>query len=234
MKSRTVNDRYEVIVPDHISDWDAPSEWERARFLSMEKHLKQGNVLYDIGTEQGWQSAIYAQFVGGGNMVLVEPSPEYWPNIKATWEANDLAVPLATYQGLVGQDANYMRGALGLKEWPDAAEGEITRVQSYRYTHNDNKLTAQNRIDNFPVMEIPPPDAITIDVEGAEYQVLKGAEETLTQYKPKVWCSIHPDLMEKDYNDKEQDLYDYMEKLGYQHENLGWDGHESHSYFRHP
>lgn len=230
MKNRLVNDRYNVVVPDHIADWDAPSEWERQRFLSMEKHLSKGDVLYDIGSEQGWQSAIYAQFVGGENVVLVEPTPEFWPNIRQTWEANNLPTPCATYQGLVGNDANYVSGALGLRGWPDCSEGEITELMGYRYIYNDNKKTAQNRIDAFFAMGIKKPDAITIDVEGAELEVLSGAEKVLKRHKPKLWISVHPDLMEKDYGSNDSQLRKFLTDLNYEIEDLGWDGHETHWY----
>lgn len=232
MKTRQVNQRYDVIVPDHIADWDAPSEWERVRFLSMEEHLKKGMVLYDIGAEQGWQSAIYAQFVGAENMVLVEPSESFWPNIKQTWEANDLPLPLATYQGLVGTKANFIRGALGLRDWPDAADGEITTVMSYRYTHDDTGEVGQNLIDNFGIMDIEAPDAITIDTEGSELEVLRSAEQTLKRYKPLVWASVHPDLMEENYDTEEHELHDFMRELGYTVHNLGWDGHEAHYFYQ--
>jgi len=36
------------------------------------------------------------------------------------------------------------------------------------------------------------PDVIKIDVEGAEVMVLKGARETLSRYRPLVFCEVHP------------------------------------------
>lgn len=222
MKERLVNDRYRVIVPDHIADWDAPSEWERARFLSMEKHLKKGDILYDIGTEQGWQSAIYAQFVGGENMVLVEPDQKAWPNIRKTWEANNLAKPAAFFVGCLGQEST--EGAWS-KSWPDVSEGELQTSFGYESLKGNR---AQIRLDQLKDLTNLTPDAISIDVEGAELEVLKGAVDVLNYWIPKVWVSVHPDLMEKDYGTKESELHEYMSKFYNESEDLGWDGHEHH------
>ena len=74
------------------------------------------------------------------------------------------------------------------------------------------------------------PSAITIDVEGAELLVLRGAQKTLKENNVKVWVSIHPDLSQKDYKKSKNDLLEFMEKIGYQSELLGID-HEEHHYF---
>lgn len=225
MKNRLVNDRYNVIVPDHIADWDAPSEWERARLLSMEKHLSKGDILYDVGAEQGWQSAILAQFVGGENMVLIEPDGKAWPNIRQTWEANNLAKPAAFFVGCLGQEST--EGAWS-KSWPDVSEGELQTSFGYESLRGNG---AQIRLDQLVDLTGLTPDAISIDVEGAEMEVLKGAVNTLNHQMPQVWVSVHPDLMEKDYNAKEKELHDYMKSFAYKHEDLGWDGHEQHHFF---
>lgn len=224
MKNRLVNDRYNVIVPDHIADWDAPSEWERQRFLSMEKHLKKGDILYDIGAEQGWQSAIYAQFVGGENMVLIEPDAAAWPNIRQTWEANNLDNPKAVFVGCFGDETDIKEWT---SAWPDVAQGALQTSLGY------GSLGAgpQMRLDDYVNLTGATPDGITIDVEGAELEVLKGAVDTLNHQIPQVWVSVHPDLMEKNYNSKESELYQYMKKFGYKHEDSGWDGHEQHHRF---
>lgn len=236
MKNCLVNQRYNVVVPDHIADWDAPSEWERARFLSMEKHLKKGDVLYDVGAEQGWQSAIYAQFVGGENMVLIEPSPEFWPNIRKTWEANKLPVPLATLVGFASSTDMKPQewgkhDVTSLEGWPRPALGKQTleRAMPYRYLH-EHKDIPFTSIDTMACHTGVVPTAISIDVEGAELEVLKGAEQTLKERKPKVWISVHPDLMKKDYDTNESQLRKFLTDLGYEIEDLGWDGHETHWY----
>jgi hypothetical protein len=74
-------------------------------------------------------------------------------------------------------------------------------------------------------------DAITVDVEGAEFEVMKGAELTLRKERPLVWLSVHPDLMQRDYGvEHVEELFDFMTSCGYGREYLGTD-HEQHHFF---
>ena len=73
--------KYELVLPEPLASWDVFDYWEKERIASMEQHLTHGDVLYDIGTEQGWCNLVYASIVGPENIVLVEPTPEFWPNI---------------------------------------------------------------------------------------------------------------------------------------------------------
>ena len=230
MKPAVVNSRWELILPDHIAEWDAITGWEFPRFASMEEHLRQGMTLFDVGTEHGWISAVYASFVGADNMVLVEPTPEFWQNIRLTWLHNDLPMPRASLVALLGADGSPPELLTGAWPAPAYVEGECP-AGGYRYLHEPGHVasTAVSTVD-LVATDIRP-DAITIDVEGAELEVLHGAERTLRNLRPLVWVSVHPDLMERDYDTTPGQLYDYMTGLGYEREHLGVD-HETHELFR--
>ncbi len=73
---------YEIMIPDFLAAWDVWDYWEKERFDSMRAFLRKGDILFDVGTEVGWTNIIYAGYVGGENMVLIEPTPNFWPNIK--------------------------------------------------------------------------------------------------------------------------------------------------------
>lgn len=61
---------------------------------------------------------------------------------------------------------------------------------------------------------IRPPDIIKIDVEGAELDVILGAERTLRQYKPRLFIAI-------DDQKNEAPLLDFLRAIGYKIEFLG-------------
>lgn len=236
MKMRDhINERYSLIVPDHVADWDAPSDWERVRFASMEEHLQRGMVLYDVGTEHGWISALYGrEYVGSENLVLIEPTQSFWPNIRLTWEHNALPIPIACFAGLLDDSPPDYAPPWGVTKgsWPAFAFAEESDAGGYVYIHDhhDRDEVPQCSLDvlAFDLVERVP-DAITIDVEGAELLVLKGATRALA-CKPLVWVSIHPDLMERDYGTTPAELLEFMERHGYYSEHLGTD-HEEHWLF---
>lgn len=232
MKRREINERpdWTFWVPDAVADWDAPSHWERERLFSMEHRLTRGDVLFDVGTEHGWLTAVYGGFVGHANVVLFEPAPSLWPNIRLTWEHNEFPAPLAAFWAFVGaRSAGEPDGAV----WPEPARGPLreTGAQAYEYLHNTKHTDIPTvSIDDAARIIGRAPKAITIDVEGAEVGVLQGAVSTLANDRPMVWVSIHPDLMFRDYGTVPLDIYGLMVDLDYAATHLATD-HEEHWFF---
>jgi FkbM family methyltransferase len=227
-----VCDRYKVMIPKFLADYNQWwGDWEKARFASMEKNLKKGDILFDIGTENGWVSAIYAQFVGGKNMCLFEPVPENWPNIKATWDANDLGMPAATCWALVGDSD--ITAIPFTEHWPETCNSmDLIANTKFRHIDENAHNTPQCSIDWFVWATCIKPKALTIDVEGAELLVLQGASHTLREIRPLVWVSLHEGYINRPgVHILDQDVMNFMNAMGYDDEFLGAD-HERHFLFR--
>lgn len=217
--------RWTIDLPTPLADWDVFEYWEASRFDSMAKHLDQGMTLFDVGAEHGWCSVIYATLVGPDNMVLIEPTAEFWPNIRATWSRNFYTRPRACYRGLIGAESTDTT-TTDFVNWPAASKGPLIDKNKYEYLHANNDipvLTIDDLVGNTGVV----PDAITIDIEGAELLALRGATETIIDRKPMFWVSVHPDMSERDYGLTDTQLHDFMASLGYKGEHLGTD-HEQH------
>lgn len=225
---------YELWLNEPLASWDVFSYWEVERILSMRKHLVKGDVLMDIGTEQGWCNLVYAHMVGPENMVLIEPTPEFWPNIKALWEKNFSTSPLACFPGFMSDqttDQSYFQ--VHQRSFPlPQSKGSLIDRNSYKNLSDDSHTmeVSQMTLDDFVRYTKIVPQAITIDVEGAELLVLKGAEKTLTDQSIKVWVSEHGDLALENYNVKPDDVRNFMDSLGYRREFLAKD-HETHVYY---
>jgi FkbM family methyltransferase len=226
VKHRRINDIYDLIVPDHVADWDAPSDWEKERIADTIARLDQDDTLLDVGVEHGWISGLYAKYIGC-EMILCEPSPEFWRNIRLVWRHNELPDPLMCVRGFMSDKANDVLTSWS-DQWPNEAQthGPEIDAMAYRNLFSNEEQTRPipaRRIDDLPII----PTAITIDVEGAELLVLRGAEDTLTKYRPTVWCSIHPEMTERDYGYPAVHVLEYMEKMNYSSELLAID-HEEH------
>jgi FkbM family methyltransferase len=70
------------------------------------------------------------------------------------------------------------------------------------------------------------PQIIKIDVEGAEWEVLRGAEECLSRVKPILFLSLHPKALALRH-ESEDGILDWLQKRGYHHEIIARD-HEVH------
>lgn len=234
-------DDWTVLMPEERA---GRAQWpwhEWNRFYSMYHNLRPGDVLFDIGAEQGDQSALYAKWVAGGSMprvvssspshvggiVLVEPNPQAWANIKAVWDANKLRDPIGCLTDFVGDKSTETEPRA--MSWPPPSQYPISRHVGTASPHTDS---AWITIDEVCLLVTHIPDAITIDIEGGELDALRGSERTLREYRPLVWVSIHWQML-LERGQSRQELIDYMMVLGYEHEHLGQD-HEIHALFWHP
>lgn len=228
VKQRVINSKHTLIISDNVAEWDGPDNWERERIDDMITTLCPEDLLFDIGTEFGWISALIAD-KANPRMLLVEPSREFWPNIYMTWRANNLTDPVACFVGFVDEETTCALDDVLTGRWPDDIHGPESGAMAYRYLHSEHHI-AQSipviTIDHLTIA-VGPPTAVTIDIEGAETRALRGAEQTLREYRPVVWCSIHPDLMARDYDTCREDVLGFMEDAGYKSLLLAVD-HEEH------
>lgn len=222
--------KYELWLNKPLSEWDVFSYWEQERIASMEKHLKKGDILFDIGTEQGWCNLVYARMVGAENMVLIEPTKEFWGNIHALWKKNyGDVMPLACFAGFFS-DKTTTKNKPSLYCFPKEAMSDIIDRNKYQYIHDNTDNIVEMKLDDYVERTGIVPTALTMDTEGSELLILRGAENTLRNNKLKVWISIHPDLGLRDYGIDYSQTIAFMHNLGYKGEWLATD-HEEHWYF---
>lgn len=221
--------KYHLKLPSFLAKWDVFAVWEKERFRDMERKLNKGDVLFDIGTEAGWCNIIYAGFVGPENMVLIEPTKDFWPNIKATWEHNFNVPPMGCFDGLMGNTTNDRAEVLPKHTFPECGN-DLIHYMAYTYIHEHGHIAPQIRLDDYVKRSGITPTAITMDVEGAELEVIRGGEKTLRDNNLQVWISIHPDLGERDYKVRDGEVQEFMAQLGYSAKHLATD-HEEHWYF---
>ncbi len=206
--------------------------WEYRRMKSMLDNIKPGDVVFDVGAEQGDMSVIMAKKTG--KIVLFEPSPMMWPHIKENFIENGIK-PLYCYVGFVSdvtdeepEITNY--DDTNNKGFPECAYDEMTNVRGFRHLHEEKHATKQITLDDYCARTGIYPVMVTIDVEGSEYNVLEGMKEVMNKTMPTVYISIHHDFLHMNYGKYFNDIAAYFNERGYRGEFLGHD-HESHFVF---
>jgi hypothetical protein len=58
------------------------------------------------------------------------------------------------------------------------------------------------------------PDVIKIDIEGNEYQALKGMINTITNFKPIIFIEVHPKFL-RNYENSVDDVLSFVESINY-------------------
>lgn len=227
MIDTTINGRWTLKLPEHRAGRPEWPWWEATRLAHMHHHLHGAEgCVFDVGAEEGDFPALWASW--RNDVVLFEPNPKVWANVKAIFDANRLA-PLLTFPGFAAdqdgdRDIEFLGGLGHGPVWPPSAHGPVIGDHGF-CNLSERPDVPRLRIDT--VAEVMPPTAITIDVEGAELQVLRGAEHTLRELRPLVWVSVHPEFMADMYGDTPDDLHGFFDKLGYERTFLTTD-HEQH------
>jgi FkbM family methyltransferase len=235
MKPALISGKWEILLPDFRADrgWDEENDcdawltWERDRLASMRSELGPGDIILDIGAEEGDMPALYASW--GCKVMLAEPNERVWPHIYAIWEANDLEDPLVKFHGFIDDVEGPLPGET-YKEWPAAIHGDLVKAHGFYHTYEQpdyQRISVDRLCEDTDVI----PDAITIDVEGAELRVLRSARATLMNHKPLVWVSVHPTMISV-YGHADSDVHEFMcsPEVDYVGRHLATD-HEEHWLF---
>lgn len=148
--------------------------------------LKEGDVALDIGANIGYYVLVESQLVGKrGQVYAVEPVLGNFNQLEKNVQLNNL------------KNVSMFQFALGEK---DAKSGEI-------YVSDKSNLSAMNRnavggkivsaqevsvetVDTF-FKDKAPPNLIRMDVEGYEYEIIKGMAKTL-KGNIKILVELHP------------------------------------------
>lgn len=215
-------------------------EYESINFDHVRKMLKPGMLVYDIGAYDGITSVIDAECVGASNVVIVEPGEMNWATIEAYWRGNNLSNPRATYAGFLSdadKPAIIPRNVIFRDDFPPEAkkfparsteDGLNFRVLEYRSLYPEVAALPWLKLDTL-ALHAGSPDAITMDVEGAELLVLKGADKAL-RTASYLWISVHPKHMREHFGQTPEELHGFLRVAGYAG-TLVTNDHEEHWFY---
>lgn len=228
-----INDRWTLELPPHRAarpEW--VTGWERQRLDRMYEVIEPGQTVFDIGTEEGDLTGLYSLW--GAEVVMFEPNPYVWPNIRWIWEANQLRPPLGWFAGFAADTTDLAPSnieAVFLEAdqdgWPAAAYGPLIGDHGFRVVTQRAHDTPRVMLDDWVLDHSILPDVVTLDCEGAELRIMRGAAGLLQSVKPTVFMSVHERFMIDEYGDHPKHLWDFMYSMGYEAELLYWD-HEAH------
>lgn len=232
MKRVMINGRWPLNLPDHRAERESWPYWEATRLAAMHHFIQPGDVMYDVGAEAGDFAALFTTW--GARVVLIEPNPKAWPTIFATFKMNDLRPEASAVVMLSDEHVGFAGGFAGGMHWnsfPDVARGPMVKAHGFYHIgeHNEGWITTLDLFNH----ELPAPDVVTMDVEGGEGHVLRGASRLLGQHKTAWFVSLHPQFMRDLYDEDVMDIHALMKGHGY-HGRFLCEDHEFHFVWTHP
>jgi len=231
MQWTEINGKYHLFLPEHRAardQWKLENGgWEVERIEEMLDYIQPHHTVFDIGTEEGDISALIAKYTKC-KMVLFEPNDRVWPCIKQIWEANLLPPPLDFFRGFLSDH----RTTLAYSVNPSLeVETEIMADHGFKQLYENYPDVRQMALDDYCRVTGIYPDVITMDVEGAEASVMRGAVKTLKERRPTIFMSIHPEFLYIHYNEWTTPFLRFVDELGYTHRVIEYDYHELHMRF---
>jgi FkbM family methyltransferase len=243
-----INDRWELVLPDFRRDFHAERPWwEAGRLAVMSERVEPGMCVYDVGAEAGDFTVLYKGWAGdGGSVVPIEPAPAMWPCIRETWRANGWVDSDGWFAGFASDvtaepSAKFYEGDLTLMAdgWPTMALGKVVADPGFRHLAQQTNHTAQVRLDDLgKVIGVPMPDVVVLDVEGAEFEALRGSAGLMIVRRPLFFVSVH-DIGEWNslsgwYGRTVEDIHQLMAGFDYTGTLLPENGEGEHFYLYEP
>lgn len=172
------------------------------------KFVRQNSIVVDVGANVGALTLLMAKIANAGKVIAIEPGPPICSRLKDNLELNpELQKVVNVFQvgvsdkvgELLWKEDQNNRGNAGLL----GSDGTPVKVETL-----DN-IVKSTGIEKF--------DFIKIDVEGMEYEVIKGGMASIVKYRPVIYY----ETLEPFRNSRGFDLYgkilDLLQKIAYQH-----------------
>lgn len=204
-----INDRWDIaLTPDRAEFHAARPRWEAERLAAMAEVVGPGCMVVDVGAECGDFTALYGMWAQGFTVCAMEPQPLYWPAIRAHWRANLGVHAPMTWQGFAADRTNVL-DPIVLRGWPKSAYSEITPDAGFLHLAQSEDDVVALALDDLALERL---DVVTIDTEGSEYRVLRGAQRALAEARPHVFVAEHTDAawMAEHYPDEGHDAIDAL------------------------
>jgi FkbM family methyltransferase len=177
--------------------------YEPEQTQAFQRIIRPGDIVFDVGAHYGYYTLLSSALAGSkGKVFAFEPSPGNIPHLKKHLTINQcnnvevLELALSDHQGTARFD-NHAGSGTGHLSPEGGVEVAVSSMDA---------LSSR----------LPLPNVVKIDCEGAEVEVLKGAEKIIQVGKPAIFLSTHGD-------DLKQTCFSLLDSWGYQSERIHGD-----------
>lgn len=168
------------------------------------QYLKRDSIIFDIGANIGIHSVFFSNIALDGKIYSFEPSlSTYQLLLKNTFSHKNI-IPI---NSAVSDQTSITR----FFDCDDNALSSLkdTQRSNIQSTYDVLCYKLDDFLDFFPISKL---DFIKIDVEGFEYEVLRGMKNAVMKFKPIIFCEVYGG---KNSNKNPEATLKYIEDLNY-------------------
>ncbi|MCL4479018.1 MAG: FkbM family methyltransferase [Deltaproteobacteria bacterium] len=205
-----------IVYTLDISDW---MEWQLyygIKDIALGNAIalcKRGYTVFDVGTNIGIMLLNFAKAVGSEGFVYgFEPNPVVYDKCIENIGLNNFSNIKVSNMGLGNQDGEFTLTTPS----PLNKGGAYINLNGMKDDLvNSSYNVAVTTIDKFvQTHAVPKIDLIKIDVEGFEYNVLKGAFHILQRHKPLLFVEVDDNFLKRQ-DSSAKELVELLHGLGY-------------------
>lgn len=179
------------------------------------RSIDPDETIFDIGANVGIYTCLAGCKLDSGSVHAFEPHPNNVRRLKENIQLNNLTSSAKINEYALSDVTG--KFDLSVQVSSEAAEGGHSLISDSDI--GETIVVSTYRGDELIGEELPEPDVIKIDVEGAEFKVLRGLQQTLTENTPEIYCELHKEQLEEDGASVDE-VTEYLTQRGYTIETL--------------
>lgn len=158
-------------------------EFEKSELEVCRKYISRTSIIIDIGANIGLHSIYFSSLATEGYVLALEPSLATFELLLKNVDGKENIAPL----NLAISDQG------GVLEFFHAADGAYSSLKDTKRTTiaKTTRVPCMTIDDVVSALRLGSVDLVKIDVEGFEYNVLKGMTKTISAFHPVIFCEIY-------------------------------------------
>ena len=170
---------------------------------ALQQHVRPGMAFYDIGTIIVLFALLAARLVGKqGRVVAFEADPEIAARLREHVSRNVFGWITVEEKAVWSEPRTVFFERIDPATSPDRGLGHVVSEGA-----GDTIRVSAVPLDEYTRTQ-PPPDSLKCDVEGAEVEVIRGAQRLLKEKRPGIICEMHSE-------ENHRVLVEEFSRLGY-------------------
>lgn len=174
----------------------------------IKKFVNEDDIVIDVGANVGALTLLMAKVAYRGRVIAIEPGPPIFSRLKDNIKLNSEIDRVVEIYQLGISDYT---GALFWNEDPNVA-GNAGLLGSNG--HSVKVETLDSIVETCALGKL---DFIKIDVEGMEYEVIKGGISSIAKYQPLIYFETLDSFRKIRGFDLYGKIYEMLQAIGYQH-----------------